>query len=154
MPFGSGIEFSEGVTGDSAERYILVANGGVVALPGGMAPDFILPPDFIQTDGGVLGSTVEFWSKKLGRYGSALMWHEFSSDDLPGGSISLNRNYGDPGIFGEAAEASPTNYAGEIGTVPEPSPALLLGASLAVLGLQVRRARISSTRAQRWPIEG
>lgn len=143
QPLATEFDFNQDLAGDATDRYLLAATAGFAELPGGIEPDFILPPNFIYVDGVFQESALEFWSKKQGgRYGSpAKRRDQLSAEDLPGESMSLHREFGDTGIYGEAAEPSPTNYAGEVGTLPEPDASLLGAVSLAALCLLARLAR-------------
>jgi len=113
----------------TANTYILVATSGFGTFPGGVTPDYVIPQNFFATGGGTLNyaSGVAVWS-----YGAV------PTD----GSHSLLRS-------GSTAVNSPTNYAGNTGSVnvaaavplvPRWGLVLLMGALLlAGSGLLVRR---------------
>ena len=88
-------------------------------LEGGVTPDYIIPEGFIDT---LLATLVSFVGA--------------DAIDLTGlpldGVNSLNEGVG-------AAEATPTNFSGEIGVVPEPSSALAALSALASVALLARR---------------
>lgn len=143
MPAGRRFDFGQDLVGETTvDKYLLVATEGFAALPSGVEPDYIMPEDFIDIEGGA----IEFWSKKVGFYGRATRRDEFSFEELPGGLMSLNRDFGDTTVY--SAEALPTNYEGDVGSVPEPDERLLGFASLAALLVLVRRARVASTRGR------
>jgi len=81
----------------TANTYILVATSGFGALAGGVTPDYVIPSSFFATGGGTLNyaSGVAVWN-----YGAV------PTD----GSHSLLRN-------GSTAVNSPTNFAGQSGSV-------------------------------------
>jgi len=81
----------------TANTYILIATSGFGALPGGVTPDYTIPSNFFATGGGTLNyaSGVQVWN-----YGAV------PTD----GSHSLLRN-------GSTAVNSPTNFAGQPGSV-------------------------------------
>jgi len=114
---------------------ILIATSGFGSLPGGVTPDYLLPAGFLNTGGGTLNyaSGVDIWG-----YGA-----------LPTDGVhSLQRN-------GSSAVNSPTNFAGQSGSVNVAAavPALqtwgllvLVGALLlAASGLLKRRAGTPAT---------
>jgi len=86
--------------GSTSLAYLLLGTAGFAALPGAPTPDHIVPPGFFDTD----ADTVLWWT-----YGTGDM--SFSSGELPlDGIDSLDR-------FGATAQNSPTNFAGESGSV-------------------------------------
>jgi hypothetical protein len=115
----------------TANTYILVATSGFGSLAGGVTPDYIIPSNFFATGGGTLNyaSGVQVWS-----YGAV------PTD----GTHSLLRN-------GSTAINSPTNYAGQGGSVnlatavpmlPRWGLVLVMGALLlAGSGILARRPR-------------
>ena len=110
-----------------ANQHFLVATPGYAALTGLPAADYLLPANsFFSTSGDTL------------TYASGVDSLTFSGSQLPiDGSNSLNRAYG-ASTFTTAAN-SPTNFAGQTGTVPEPG-ILALVAVGASLGLRRRKA--------------
>jgi len=95
--------FDENLTGDTAFKHLLLATAGFAALPGVPEPDFIMPDGFLPFE----GDTLEYWL-----YGPAT-W-SYADGQLPlDGTLSLNVDY-------TVGVNSPTNYAGETGTVVLP----------------------------------
>jgi hypothetical protein len=123
MTSGSGGNFvfpSNLTNSDTSNRHLLIASGGFAAIPGAPTPDFTLPNGFLNINGD---------SVDLGGF------DPIAFGALPGGTLSLNRS----GASMISATATPTNFAGVSGTVPEPAAGLLiLGA--ATLALSRRRA--------------
>ena len=118
----------------TVDKNLLVATMGFAELPGGVQPDYIMPQNFIDLESGA----IEFWTVGLyTRKRSELIFAE-----LPGGTMSLNRDFGTAPIYTD--EASATNYAGEVASLPEPDERLLLLASLATLWALRRRVRVAS----------
>jgi hypothetical protein len=92
--------FEDNLVGPTSNRYLLMATAGFAALPGAPTPDYVLPNGFLSVD----GDTLRYWT-----YPAATM--TWSAGDLPtDGQTSLN-------IDGTTSANSPTNYAGESGSV-------------------------------------
>lgn len=92
--------FPENLTGDTSDRRLLLATAGFAALPGAPMPDHIIPDNFFSTN----ADTITYWM-----YGAATL--TFASGELPSDGLnSLDRS-------GTTAVNSPTNYAGETGSV-------------------------------------
>jgi hypothetical protein len=104
--------------GDSANRRFLLGTAGLQAA-GGPAPDFIIADGFLFSAGG----TINFFGANSGGY-TALPTDGFLSRTWGGGN-ALN---------------SPTNFAGQSGSVPAPGIAGALAVSGGVLGLRKRRS--------------
>ena len=119
--------FNEDLPSDlTAQRYALVATQGFASLPGAVEPDFVMPDGFIDTSLVVeieLGNIDEF---------------VFPLGSLPVDGVNSLYRRGKP-----INPNSPTNFAGQIGSinVPEPSTALLVACGL--VGLAVRRRRVA-----------
>jgi hypothetical protein len=134
-------------TGNTSSRHVLLATPGFGDLPGGVEPDFVLPPGFFDLE----GDTLVFRAVNL-----AETWDEVSFGSVPAdGTLSLHRV--DPGAvdppqsFSVAAN-TPTNYAGDVGSVILPEPprdVLRILAGAALLALTRGRRRVG--RAQRPP---
>lgn len=91
-------DFPQDLTGNTANKYLLLATQGFVDLPGAPTPDFIIPDNFIPTG----DDTLEYWMY------IAAVW---SYSGLPtDGTMSLNRD-------GSTGVNSPTNFAGDTGSV-------------------------------------
>jgi hypothetical protein len=93
--------FSENLPpGSSAYAYILLATAGFAALPDAPTPDHIISDGFFDTD----ADTIKYFT-----YGNGDL--SFTSGELPlDGVTSLDR-------FGSTGQNSPTNFAGESGSV-------------------------------------
>jgi len=128
--------FPENLTPPTANKHLLLATAGFAALPGAPTPDYIIIDSFLT-----LGAdTLRYWS-----YSAATM--PYADGDLPSdGTMSL-------AVDGTVAVNSPTNYAGQTGSVnagPMPIPTVsqwgFVTLALAVLAagtiVFVRRSRV------------
>ena len=122
----------------TANRFVLCATASFLALPGAVSPDYIIPERFFE----ILGDTITILQLPSNdlidtfTFGGTFL--------LPtDGSFSLNRD-GTTGIN------SPTNFAGETGSViaGPPVPALSRS-SLVVMMIAFLSAAIVITRARR-----
>ena len=96
----SSFTFPENLTGDTAYRYLLLGTAAYAALPGAPPPDYIIPSGFFSTT----SDTVRWHI-----YPSATL--TYTNGELPlDGTLSLNFDH-------TTASNSPTNYAGQTGTV-------------------------------------
>ena len=95
------IAFNRDLPGDTAGRKMLIATQGFADL-GIAAPDFIVPAGFFFQGGGIIdfAHSADTWS-----HGA-----------VPGGTLSLNRD-------GSTATNSPTNFAGQTGSITLVTPA-------------------------------
>ncbi len=108
---GSTYIFPNNIPTGTANKYLLLGTAAFAALPGAPTPDFIIPSNFLPTNGAP--DTLRYWM-----YGDAIL-------PIPGGLIptngvlSLNQN-------GTTGTNSPTNYAGQSGSVVAgpPTPAV------------------------------
>ena len=109
--------FPEDLTGNTAHRYLLLGTAGYAALPGAPPPDYIIPNGFFSTQ----GDTVRWHI-----YPNATL--AYGPGDLPlDGVLSLNYD-------GSTGVNSPTNYAGQSGSVRLVSvPALPIGWMVALV---------------------
>jgi len=95
--------FSHNLTGNTANKYLLLATEGFAASPGVPAPDFIIPDGFLPLE----GDTLEYWLY------SAATWIYLEGELPTDGVLSLNEDH-------TTGVNSPTNYAGETGSVIPP----------------------------------
>ena len=105
-----------------ANSHFLVATPGYLSLLSAPAPDYVLPVNnFFSTS----GDTINY------AFGTDVL--SFTSGQLPtNGSQSLNRaSWGSATLV--TAAATPTNFAGVTGSVPEPACIALLGAGLLIM---------------------
>lgn len=106
-------------------HHLLIGTQALSDLPGGVTPDYIIDANFIDV---INALTINFAGVDT-----------ISLDGLPLDGVNSLDDMGGIG------EATPTNYAGEMGTVPEPSAALGQAAALLTV-LLYGRARKSSPR--------
>jgi hypothetical protein len=98
----------------TANKRVLIATANFASLPGGVTPDYIIPPNFLFATGGVNfagligGADVTY---------AALPTNGQQSLVFPGGSLAVN---------------SPTNFAGQAGTVNVPAGSCCVSGSCAV----------------------
>ncbi len=98
--------FPANLSGNTANRHLLLGTAAFAALPGAPMPDYIIPANFFDLD----ADTVRYWF-----YDQSPL--TFSSGQLPlDGERSLN-DAGLPANNTVVALNSPTNYAGESGQV-------------------------------------
>lgn len=122
----------------TANRFVLCATASFVALPGAVSPDYIIPQRFFE----ILGDTISILqlpsnvSVDTFTFGGTLL--------LPtDGSFSLNRD-------GTTGVNSPTNFAGETGSVIASPPVPALSpSSLVVMTLALFSAAIVIAHARR-----
>jgi serralysin len=138
---GEDFHFGADLPGDTANRHFLVATAAFASQPGAVTPDYVMPDGFLHVGGDTLSFHNE--AQTGGPYGGlpSLQWdtYTFAPDLLPtDGTSSLQRDHGTI-TFGPN---SPTNYAGQTGSVasvPEPASGLLLGAGLVAVAAARRR---------------
>ncbi len=112
--------FNTGLTGDTTNRHVLIATPGFAAVPGAVTPDYTFPSlNFLFQSGAVNFAE----GTDILNYTSP-PWN---------GIVSLNGN-------GQQQINSPTNFAGQSGSIPE--PAML--PALALSGLLLYRRRLPS----------
>ncbi len=135
-------DFPANLTGNTANRHLLLATSGFAALPGAPTPDHIIPDGFFSTS----ADTLTYWM-----YPAATM--TFAVGALPLDGINALNADGTTGVN------SPTNYAGDSGSVdasgvPVPTvnewgmlvtAMLLLAAGTIILAR--RGARFAASRA-------
>jgi hypothetical protein len=109
----------------TANRFALVATSGFASLPGAVQPDFVMPDGFIDTSVVVkieLSTIDEF---------------NFAIGAIPTDGVNSLFRTGTP-----VGPNSPTNFAGETGTINIPEPtaiALEIAALASVLGVALMR---------------
>jgi len=93
-------DFPANLTGNTANRFLLLGTSGYAALPGATTPDYIIPDSFFSTTADTLTYFI---------YTPATV--TFAAGELPlDGINSLNAD-------GTTGTNSPTNYAGQSGSV-------------------------------------
>ena len=93
--------FSTNLVGPTGNKHLLLATAGFAALPGAPTPDHIISDNFV----GMNGDTIRYWMYT----GDAVM--TIGESELPlDGTTSLN-------VGGTTGVNSPTNYAGQSGSV-------------------------------------
>ena len=103
--------FRSNLTGNTANKYLLLATQGFADLPGAPAPDAIIPSGFLP----VAGDTLDYW-----QYPDATRIYGALPLD---GVTALLVGPGPDGISGtdddiyQPATNSPTNYAGQSGSI-------------------------------------
>jgi len=97
--------FTENITGDTANRYLLLGTSGFAALPGAPTPDHIVPDGFFDPSGDTLRWHI---------YPAAVL--TFAPGELPMDGTSSLLQDGTTGIN------TPTNYAGQSGTISLGTP--------------------------------
>jgi hypothetical protein len=104
-------------TAATANTWLLAATSNFAALPGAVTPDYIIPANFFPTGGGTLNyaSGADVWN-----FGAV------PTD----GVLALQRN-------GSSATNSPTNFAGEAGSIDlgTPVPAMSTWAIFLAVGV-------------------
>jgi hypothetical protein len=97
--------FPSNVAGSTLNKHVLLATSGFAALPGAPTPDHIIVSNFFSTNADTITFSV---------YDTLV----FPSGRLPtDGTTSLNKNPDDSTDTTFTAVNSPTNYAGQTGTV-------------------------------------
>jgi hypothetical protein len=105
--------FRSNLTGNTAHKYLLLGTQAFADLPGAPQPDAIIPAGFLP----VGGDTLEYW-----QYPDAT-W-DYPALPLDG-HTSIHVNVDDCGVQasgGTQAVNSPTNYAGETGSIDVTTP--------------------------------
>jgi hypothetical protein len=118
----------------TANRSYLLATQGFADLPGGVEPDQILPDDFLDP---ALVDNVVF----VVAFPAPLLLTEVLPTD---GVNSFNATIG-------VAPATPENFAGEIGVLPEPGGAAVASAALLTVAALRRRQGAESPRQNSHP---
>ncbi len=116
----------------TADTNVLIATAGFAALPGAPTPDYIIPDGFVA----VGGDTIRYCSNPT----CCLPVDSLSFASLPtDGVTSL-------GLLGVTAVNSPTNFAGESGSVDVSAPSVPglseAGVALLIMSLMIVGARI------------
>lgn len=120
----------------TANTHFLVATAGYAATPGTVTADYIVPNNFLFTDGG----TITFFSDFTGEFGDQLTYGALPSD----GTHSITRT-------GTLRNNLAINFAGDSGAIPVPEPTnlALLGAGLALVFAQAHRQKRADRRTSK-----
>ncbi len=112
--------FSEDLSTSTANRHALLATSGFESLDGAVVPDFIMPDNFIDLSQVVRINLADIHTI------------EFDVGDIPTDGVNSYLPDG-PSVGAN----SPTNFAGEVGSIdlPEPDTALASLVALAALAL-------------------
>jgi len=110
------------LVGDTANKKFLVGTPSYAALPGVPAPDYLIPDGSIDPDG------------------DTVVWWFYQTIEIPPGVMPTNGRDSitvvDPNTpTYSVGRNSPTNFAGETGTVAPPIPAVGPGAWLVALAI-------------------
>ncbi len=125
----------------TARTNVLIATAGFAALPGAPAPDYIMPNGFVNVN----GDTIQFCANPS--CAGISFYDSLSFASLPtDGITSLNRaDVLDP-LIRVTAVNSPTNFAGESGSVDVSAPSVPglseAGVALLIMSLMIVGARI------------
>lgn len=125
--------FPGNLTGDTANRYLLLATQSFADLPGAPAPDFIIPPQFFDPQG------------------DTLTYRQADAVTIPAGAMPVD------GVASVGRDMTvhvndPTNFAGVTGSVvaapsvPSLLPAAVAGLLAALAGLGAWRSNPSRPR--------
>ncbi len=118
---GSQLIFPENLSGDTANQHLLLATQSFADLPGAPTPDYIIDPDFLDLN----ADTLTYWNYTAATF-------PYSAGALPtDGSnslVCLANDFEGCTMF-ETQVNSPTNFAGETGTIDAslPCPADITG---------------------------
>ena len=105
----------------TANKDFLVGTAAYAASPGAVAPDYVIPDQFFS----VSGDTISFFPGPA----TTIDQISFAAGDVPtNGLLSLGvvRGPSEEAVLGSVAVNSPTNFAGESGTVVPSTPIVLL----------------------------
>jgi len=103
--------FRSNLTGNTANKYLLLATQGFADTPGAPAPDIIIPNGFLPTN----GDTLEYWQYPDATRGFGVLPMD--------GKTALEVGPGPDGVSDTdddvyaPAVNSPTNYSGETGSI-------------------------------------
>lgn len=116
-------------TVNTADRFLLIATADFETLPGSVTPDFTLPEDFLFIDGGTLTYSAS---------GDTVTYDLLPTDGVMSLSHDLSTHALGPAVN------SPTNFAGDVGSIVVPEPASLAVAAFGTGLLLLRRSRYRS----------
>ncbi|MGJ8697769.1 MAG: PEP-CTERM sorting domain-containing protein [Verrucomicrobiaceae bacterium] len=111
----------------TANTVLLLGTSNLTALYG-VTPDFVIPANFLNS---AAGNYLDFDGQDLVNIDSLPLDGTQSLDGLVGNNARTS--------FAINANATPTNYAGQTATVPEPSTGLVTLLGLTVLGARRKR---------------
>jgi hypothetical protein len=123
--------FEDPTPSPTTNRDLLLATPGFTALTeAGVTPDFEIPANFFDPS----GDTIVF--EKGAQLADSETFGALPSDP----SLSLNRTAGNENVT-MVAPATPTNFAGDTTSIPEPASATLFGLSATMILVGGRRRR-------------
>ncbi|HEX7010580.1 MAG TPA: hypothetical protein VF184_11390 [Phycisphaeraceae bacterium] len=113
----------------TANHHLLLATSAFASLPDAPTPDFTIPDGFLFVDGGRVSLPFSIMPNS-----------EVTYTSLPTDGV-LALSVGSDGTTITITTNSPTNFAGQTGTVPEPVSGVIVGLGSLMLAASCRRRR-------------